>query len=119
LGIIYWINKKTGIKYAYSNEAYWDKEKQQSRAKRKLLGKVDPVTGEIVPTRGYTKRKDAVPDTVVKPGPVPISKVQRSFYGASYLLDQIGKATGVEADLKACFPNSYKQLAIHSLLSYP
>ena len=104
------VNKKTGIKYAYSNEAYWDKEKQQSRARRKLLGRVDPVTGEIVPTRGYTKRIDKEPDTVVKPGPVPISKVQRSFYVASYLLDQIGKATGVEADLKACFPNSYKQL---------
>ena len=110
LGVIYLVNKKTGIKYAYSNEAYWDKEKQQSRARRKLLGRVDPVTGEIVPTRGYTKRIDKEPDTVVKPGPVPISKVQRSFYGASYLLDQIGKATGVEADLKACFPNSYKQL---------
>jgi transposase len=110
LGVIYLVNKKTGIKYAYSNEAYWDKEKQQSRARRKLLGRVDPVTGEIVPTRGYTKRIDKEPDTVVKPGPVPISKVQRSFYGASYLLDQIGKATGVEADLKACFPISYKQL---------
>jgi transposase len=110
LGVIYLVNKKTGIKYAYSNEAYWDKEKQQSRARRKLLGRVDPVTGEIVPTRSYTKKKEVEPDTLVKPGPVPISKVQRSFFGASFLLDQIGKVTGVEADLKACFPNTFKQL---------
>jgi hypothetical protein len=34
IGTIYQTNKKTGITYAYSNEAYWDKEKQQSRTKR-------------------------------------------------------------------------------------
>ena len=55
MGIIYWTNKQTGIKYAYNNEAYWDKNKKQSRAKRKLLGRVDPETGESVPTRAYKK----------------------------------------------------------------
>jgi hypothetical protein len=40
MGIIYLTNKKTGITYAYDNQAFWDKEKQQSRAKRKLIGKV-------------------------------------------------------------------------------
>jgi hypothetical protein len=30
------------------NEAYWDKKKQQSIAKRTLIGKLDPDTGEIV-----------------------------------------------------------------------
>lgn len=56
MGIIYQKNKKTGIIYAYDNEAYWDKEKKQSRAKRKLIGKVDPSTGKIVPTRAYKKK---------------------------------------------------------------
>jgi transposase len=50
--IVYQPNKKSGVIYAYANEAFWDAEKKQSRARRKLLGKVDPVTGEIVPTRG-------------------------------------------------------------------
>lgn len=59
LGIIYQKNKKTGITYAYRNEAYWDKEKKQSRAKRTLIGKVDPVTGDIVPTRAYRKKQNA------------------------------------------------------------
>jgi len=53
MGIIYQTNKITGITYAYNNEAYWDKGKQQSRANRKLIGKVDINTGEIVPTRPY------------------------------------------------------------------
>ena len=51
VGIIYQTNKQTGITYAYENKAYWDKEKKQSRARRKLIGKVDPNTGEIIPTR--------------------------------------------------------------------
>ena len=45
MGIVYHTNKKTGITYAYENTAYWDTEKQQSRAIRKPIGKVDPNTG--------------------------------------------------------------------------
>ncbi|MCK9526573.1 MAG: IS1634 family transposase [Limnochordia bacterium] len=110
MGIVYYTNKKTGITYAYENEPYWDKEKQQSRAKRKLIGKVDPDTGEIVPTREYRKKEKLVADSPTKPGPVPIMNMQRSFYGATQLFDQIGKETGVEADLKACFPRTYKKI---------
>lgn len=31
-------------------------------------------------------------------------------YGANCLLDQIGELTGVRADLKVCFPDTYKQI---------
>lgn len=111
MGIIYQTNKNTGITYAYSNEAYWDSKKQQSRAKRTLIGKVDPVTGEIVPTRAYKSRSKEKTETLpLKPGPVPMTKMRRSFYGANYLFDQIGKATGIVADLKTCFPDTYKQI---------
>jgi len=110
VGIVYHTNKKTGTTYAYENEAYWDKEKQQSRAKRKPIGKVDPTTGEIVPTRGYGKKEPITEEIALKPGPVPMTTVQRSFYGATYLFDRIGGVTGVEADLKACFPSIYKQI---------
>jgi transposase len=111
MGIIYQTNKKTGITYAYQNEAFWDKEKQQSRAKRTLLGKVDPSTGKIIETRPYKSKVQEQPQVNnAKPGPVPITKIQRSFYGASYLFDQIGHKTGLLADLKSCFPDRYKQL---------
>lgn len=110
MGIVYHMNKQTGITYAYENKAYWDKEKQQSRSKRKLIGKVDPVTGEIVPTRPYKRRESPTSKGATKPGPPPITKMQRSFYGATYLFDEIGKATGIADDLKACFPDTYRQL---------
>ena len=109
MSIIYQTNKKTGITYAYTNEAYWDKEKQQSRAKRKLIGKVDPVTGEIIPTDGRGRKKKELPPTV-KRGPVPSVQISRSFYGATYLLDVIGENLGITDDLKRCFPNNYHQI---------
>ncbi|MDD4773429.1 MAG: hypothetical protein PHZ09_07465 [Eubacteriales bacterium] len=110
MSIIYQTNKKTGIIYAYESKAYWDKEKKQSRAKRTLIGKIDPDSGKIIPTREYRKQTKPAIESPAKPGPVPMLKTQRSFFGENYLLDQIGKETGVEVDLKACFPGQYKKI---------
>lgn len=49
-------DKRSGITYAYESISYWDKEKKMPRCKRKLLGRVDPETGEIVPTDGRCKK---------------------------------------------------------------
>jgi len=48
--IVKQLNKKTGTVYVYENYPYWDKQKKQGRSKRKCIGKIDPSTGEIVPT---------------------------------------------------------------------
>ena len=77
--IVYQINKKTGITYAYESISYWDKDKQQSRAKRKCIGRVDPETQKIIPTR---KRKTSLVWEKAKRGPVPIIRAARLFYGA-------------------------------------
>lgn len=57
MAIIRQTNKKTGITYVIDSESYWDKEKQQPRSRRKIIGKIDPVTGEVVPTNRHQKRK--------------------------------------------------------------
>jgi hypothetical protein len=56
MSIVYQTDKRSGIKYAYSSVAHWDKEKKQSRSKRTLIGRVDPETGEIVETDGRCKK---------------------------------------------------------------
>ena len=56
MAIIYQHDKRSGITYAYDSKSYWDKEKKISRAKRTLIGRVDPDTGEIVPTDGRNKK---------------------------------------------------------------
>ena len=50
-------DNRTGITYVYESESYWDKEKQQPRARRKLIGKIDEATGEIVPTDGRGRKR--------------------------------------------------------------
>ncbi len=59
--IIKKLNKQTGVTYVYESESYWDKEKKQPRSRRKLIGKIDEETGEVVPTggRGRSKKKKA------------------------------------------------------------
>lgn len=56
--IVYQIDKKTGTKYAFESVSYWDKDKKQPRSKRKYLGKVDPETGEIIPSRGRSSHSE-------------------------------------------------------------
>ena len=56
MAIIHQYDKRSGITYAYESHSYWDKEKKTSRAKRTLIGRVDPKTGEIVPTDGRCKK---------------------------------------------------------------
>ena len=56
MGIVYQTDKRSGITYAYENKSFWDPEKKQSRSKRKLIGRVDPETKEIIPTDGRCKK---------------------------------------------------------------
>lgn len=114
MAIIRQYDKRSGITYVYESVSYWDSEKKQSRSHRKLLGKLDPETGEIVETDGRGKKRGksspSADNTVSKRGPVPADHTERRFFGATYLLDQIGEVTGVTNDLKTCFPKTYKQI---------
>jgi transposase len=94
--IVYQTDKRIDVTYAYESTAFWDKEKKQSRAKRTLIGKVDPETGQVVPTEGRKRAEE--------------QKVSRLFCGATCLLDAIGEKTGIIDDLKACFPETWAQL---------
>lgn len=59
MAIIKQLNKKTGITYVYESRSYRDKETKQPRSERKLIGRIDDATGEIVPTR---KKKTVTTD---------------------------------------------------------
>ena len=111
MAIVTQTDKRTGITYAYETQYYWDKEKQQSRAKRVCVGKVDPVTKEIIPTRGRSKKKEDPSDCPVsKRGPQSFCETKHLYYGATYLFDKLADELGLTADLKLCFPDSYKKL---------
>ena len=65
MAIIKQLDKRSGITYVYDSKSYYDKEKKCSRAKRTLIGKLDPETGEIIPTDGRNKGSKSKPDSNV------------------------------------------------------
>ncbi len=106
---VYQTDKRSGITYAYKSVSYWDKEKQQSRSRRALIGRVNTETKEIIPTDGRCRKKAerTTEDTRNNLREKPVS---RCFYGATYLLDSIGEKLGITQDLKQSFPTIYKQI---------
>lgn len=57
MAIIKQFDKRSGITYAYESHSFWDPDRKMTRAKRKLIGRVDPETGEILPTDGRNRKK--------------------------------------------------------------
>ncbi len=68
-----------------------------------------PRNREDCPTRKSKAKITAEADSVpAKKGPA--NDVRHSYYGATYLFDEIGKNLGIIDDLKCCFPKSYKKI---------
>ena len=107
MATIHQYDKRSGITYAYESISYWDKDKQQSRSKRTLIGRVDTETGRIVATDGRCRRKEKA---AMEGSPTPVTECKRLFYGATYLLSAIGEKLGIINDLKSCFPDTYEQI---------
>ncbi len=63
MAIIKQYHKDTDTTYVYESISYWDEEKKQSRSKRRVIGKLDPETGEIIPTgkRGRKPKEASAP----------------------------------------------------------
>ncbi len=108
--IVHQENKKTGVVYVYESEPYWDKGKQQSRSRRKCIGRLDPVTKEVVPSKKYLAEKELEALKSQSPGKSPSLKSARLFYGATYLFDQISNRLGITADLTDHFSAEAKKI---------
>jgi transposase len=87
-------NKKTGAVYLYSVESYWDKEKKAPRTKQVYLGRLDDITGELIPSRPKSK-EPVLPDGVC---------VTSQIWGPPMLLDKLDADLGVSKLLNKCFP---------------
>ena len=67
-------NKRNNTYYVYESTSYWDASTKTPRNHRRLIGKIDPISGEVVPTgkRGRP-RKNAGAEPV---SPPPITESQ-------------------------------------------
>ena len=104
-----------GIEYVYEDRPYWDPIKKRGTHKRNYIGK--NVDGVFVSNKKHKLQQELeLLKKETKPGPIPTETCTRTFFGATYLLDEIGSKTGLVQDLKSCFPDDYK--AILSLAYY-
>ncbi len=91
-----YVKNPNGTTYVYENESYWDKTEKKTKHRRKCVGKLDPLTKEIVPSRkkGAAEKKPDSFCTVLTTGP-------------SLLLEQAAKKTGLLKVLRTVFPKQW------------
>jgi len=95
------LNKKTGVTYVYEAVSVWDNVLKQSRNKQVCVGKINPVTGEFVPSRRLELNQTMACD------PAVTAKAQ--VVGPTLLLDAISDRTGLLSIMKSVFPDSYRE----------
>ena len=87
---------RNGTIYVYSSHKYTDKETGERKTDRKLIGKLDPATGKVVPTRKYVRKKpvNAVP---------AVEKTQATAAPAALtaMKDKIQKLEAINESLRA------------------
>lgn len=106
MAIIKQHDKRSGITYVYESKSYWDPDKKQSRSQRKLIGKIDPETGETVPTdQRHHKARQRKQQNLLKH-----HAIHKKRYGATYLLQKIARKTGIYDDLRSLLPEDYQSL---------
>ncbi len=108
-----------GTTYIFERTSFRIPKDSKVHQKRLYLGKLDK-DGQFIPNKQYRALSDEhkqrlalKPKTAVQNsrGRTPASAVfTRSFYGATYLFDQLSDQLGVTADLKVYFPDTWKQL---------
>ena len=96
------VNKTTGVTYVYEVVSFWDKKKKQSRNKQVCVGKLDPVSGEFIPSKRLEPKQAAVRD--------PAVTASAEVVGPSIVLDAITRQLDLGKLLKACFPEEHLQI---------
>ena len=95
-------NKKTGVTYVYEAVAVWDKEKKQPRSNRVCVGKLDPETGEFIPSKRLKPEQAAVRD----PSVAATTKVA----GPALVLDMVVAELRLDRTLRKAFPDTWKEI---------
>ena len=83
-------------------EEYWDKEKKQTRNKQRCIGKLDPVTGELIPSRRLGSHAG--------PAMNPTITATTTISGPRLILNQIDQDIGLSKVLSKAFPEHWAEV---------
>ena len=95
MAIIRQTDKRTGITYVFESISTYYPELKQSRSKRHIIGKIDPISGEVVPC-GKPGRPKKVPQ------PAPEMTAERGKDGKlqAQLLEAVTKNQKYETQIR-------------------
>lgn len=98
-----YVKNPNGTTYVYENVSYWDKEHKKTKHRRKCVGKLDPGTKKIVPTRkkASIKQDDALLKT---------EHCQVLTTGPALLLDKAAEETRLARILRLVFPEDHGRI---------
>lgn len=105
MAIVKQYDKRVGITYVYESKSYRDPITKQPRATRKLIGKIDPKTGTLIPTR----TKEITEKNLIKQINY-IKTMKHTTFGATRFLDILSNKLNVTRTLKNTFPDLYKYI---------
>ena len=94
MATIHQYDPRVDTTYVYESKKYYDREQHKSRTKRRLIGKLDKETGEIIPT-GPRGRPPLSPNAEQENGTVSDSINYKMLY-ESYAKDCRIKAEQIE-----------------------
>lgn len=98
--LVYHRKKETGYTYIYEVvEEHWDKEKKQMRSKQRCIGKLDPATGELIPSKRLGKHGDATPGCAIT--------ATTTVTGPKLLLEKIDQEISLSKVLKKASPEHW------------
>ena len=104
MAILHQYNKKNGVTYVFEAESYYVPSLHQSRKKKRLIGKLDPVSGEVIPTgpRGRPRKNPIEPGEAMesngKPDISALESAKKRLAECAQTIDQLNKTI---SDLKA------------------
>lgn len=101
--LVYHRKKETGYTYVYEVlQEHWDKEKRQMRSKQRCIGKLDPVTGELISSKRLGKHASAALNESVT--------AKTTVSGPKLLLEKIDHGIGLSKILKKACPENWAQV---------
>lgn len=92
-----------GTTYVYEIvSSVWDPLKKQPRNKQVCIGKLDPVSGELIPSKRLDESRAAAID--------PVITAKTTVSGPRIILSKIADETGLAKTLRRAFPDAWKQI---------
>ncbi|MCX6995489.1 MAG: transposase [Chlamydiae bacterium] len=109
ISLVYLKNNLNGPPCFYECISFWNKEKKRSDSNRTCIGKLDPVTGEIIKSKRAKDAESAkAAESALADSAASVAEIK--IIGSSILFDHICKDIDLNLVLKRTFPNDWQMI---------